>query len=102
MRSNPITWGMLGVATALVGTPLVAHHSWDAEFDDKKPVTLKGVVTKYEWNNPHVFVNVDVTDKTGVSTWVVELASISDLKSAGWTRETLNVGDVITVEGSLA
>jgi hypothetical protein len=102
MRSNPTSWTMLGAVAVLAGIPLGAHHSWDAEFDDKKPVTLKGVVTKYEWNNPHVFVYVDVTDKADVTTWAVELASISDLKSMGWTRESMKVGDLITVEGSLA
>src|SRR5438045_1114300 len=100
MKSNPLRWVMLGAVTVLTGIPLMAL---DADFDDKKPVTLKGVATRYEWNNPNVLIDLDVTDAKGaVTTWAVLLASTSELKSAGWTRESVRVGDVITVEGRLA
>jgi hypothetical protein len=94
---------MLGAVTVLAGMPLLAHHSLDAEFDDKKPVTLKGIVTKFEWLNPHAFISVDVTDAKGaVTNWALELASTSELKSAGWTRESLKVGDSMTADARLA
>jgi hypothetical protein len=102
MKLNILRWVAVAFGATLAVVPLVAHHSFDAEFDEKKPVKLNGVVTKYEWNNPHVFVYLDVTDKGSVKNWGVEFASITELKSAGWTRESVKVGDVITVEGSSA
>jgi len=88
---------------ALVSMPLWAHHELSAEFDDKKPVTLRGIVSKLEWNNPHVYFFVDVRDAKGqVTNWALELASPSELKADGWTRESLHVGDSVTVEGNLA
>ena len=83
--------------------PLAAHHSFAAEYDAAKPVTLKGVVTKLEWTNPHARFYVDVKDeKGGVTNWNLELASPNVLTRQGWSRKTLAVGDVITIEGSLA
>ena len=80
-----------------------AHHDFAAEYDEKKPVTLKGTVTKFEWNNPHVFFYVDVAEAGGaVTNWAVEWASPSDLRKAGWTDDSLKVGETVTVEGSLA
>src|SRR5580658_4623163 len=80
-----------------------AHHSMAAAYDDKKPVTLKGVVTKFDWTNPHVLVFVDVTAANGdVTNWEVELPSRVELKRDGWTKDSINVGDSVTVEGSSA
>jgi hypothetical protein len=87
------------LATAL---PLLAQPEFAAEFDAKKPVTLRGIVSKYEWNDPHVFVYVDVRDANGITTWAVEFASRPELRKAGWSRETFKVGDAVTVEGSAA
>lgn len=101
MRSKVLGLGafMLGFAA----TGLLAHHSFEAEFDTKKPVTLKGTVTKFEWDNPHVLLFVDVKDSGGqIVNWALEFAAPSELRHAGWTRESLKVGDQITVEGSLA
>jgi hypothetical protein len=93
----------LGAAALIASTaPLLAHHEFAAEFDPKKAVTLRGTVSKYEWNDPHVFVYVDVKDGKGVTTWGVEFASRAELREAGWSRESFNVGDQVTVEGSLA
>ena len=83
--------------------PVWAHHELAAEFDDQRPVTLKGTVTKFEWNNPHVYFFVDVQDaRGGIANWALELASPSELKNSGWNRESLQVGDPVTVEGNLA
>ena len=80
-----------------------AHHSFAAEYDANKPVTLKGAVTKIEWTNPHARFYVDVKDDKGtVTNWNLELASPNVLTRNGWTRKSLNVGDQITVEGALA
>jgi hypothetical protein len=86
----------------LAAATLQAHHEFAAEFDDKKPVTLRGTVSKVEWTDPHVFVYVDVKDANGLATWAVEFASRSELRKAGWTRESFKVGDQVTAEGSAA
>jgi hypothetical protein len=81
--------------------PLSAHHSMAAAYDDKKPVTLKGIVTKFDWANPHVLVFLDVTDAQGnVQNWECEMPSRVELKRIGWTRESIALGEEATVEGS--
>src|ERR1700691_3259202 len=81
----------------------LAHHSFAAEYDAKKPVTLKGTVTKVEWTNPHARFYIDVKDESGtVTNWNVELASPNVLIRNGWSRHSLNVGDQVTVEGAQA
>ncbi len=80
-----------------------AHHSFAAQYDADKPVTLVGTVTKIEWTNPHARFYVDVKDDKGVVTnWNLELASPNVLRRNGWARTSLNVGDEVAVEGSLA
>ena len=99
-------FGFLFAAVAVVATamPLLAHHSFAAEFDSAKAINLTGVVTKVEWMNPHVYFYVDVKDpKTGkVANWGCEMGSPNGLTRTGWTRNTLKVGMVIQVEGSQA
>jgi hypothetical protein len=94
---------LAGLSLLVVGLPVLAHHSFGAEYDADKPVTLKGTVTKVEWTNPHARFYIDVKDESGnVTNWNLELASPNGLMRQGWTRHSLNVGDVVTVTGSQA
>jgi predicted extracellular nuclease len=91
-----------GVAL-LAPAAALAHHSFAAEYDVKKPVTLKGTVTNVEWTNPHARFYLDVKDDSGKdSNWNFELASPNVLVRQGWSRHSLKVGDSVTVEGSQA
>jgi hypothetical protein len=94
-------YGVLAVAlgTFLAATPLFAHHEILAKFDDKKPVTLRGTVTKLDWANPHVHIFINVTSGNSVANWAVELESPVDLGKGGWGRDTIKPGDGLTVQG---
>jgi hypothetical protein len=84
--------------------PAHAHHSFPAQYDAAKPITLTGKVTKVEWTNPHIFIYIDVRDAaTGaVVNWALEMGGPNALLRLGWKRDSLKPDDVITVEGSLA
>ena len=94
------------VGMAIVGSaiPVLAHHSFAAEFDAAKPINLTGVVTKVEWMNPHTYFYVDVKDpQTGkVANWACEMGSPNGLTRQGWTRNTLKVGMVVSFDGTRA
>src|SRR5271169_7025561 len=84
-------------------TPVLAHHSFAAEYDSNKAVSLKGTVTKVEWMNPHARFYLDVKDESGkVTNWEFELGSPNGLMRQGWTRNSLKEGDQVTVAGSRA
>lgn len=87
----------------LAAVPAPAHHSFAAEFDANQPIKQTAVVTKIEWMNPHAWFFVDVTDEAGkVTNWGWEMGSPNLLMRNGWTRNSMKIGDVITVEGSRA
>ena len=84
-------------------TTAFGHHSFASQYDPDQPVTLTGIVTKVEWMNPHARFYIDVEDGDGnVVNWNFELASPNILRRNGWARDSLEAGDEVTVEGSLA
>ena len=91
-------------ALAAIALPAWAHHSFPAQYDADKPITLTGAVTKVEWMNPHILFAIDVKDeKTGeVTNWTLEMGSPNSLLRLGWNRNSLQAGDIVTVEGFLA
>jgi hypothetical protein len=92
-----------GISLLVATVPAVAHHAFSAEFDAETPVKLIGVVTKIVWMNPHTWFYLDVTDASGkVTNWGWEMGSPNGLMRAGWTRTSMKIGEVVTVEGSRA
>jgi hypothetical protein len=81
--------------------PLTAHHSFDAEYDSKKTTTISGYVTKLDWVNPHAFVYIDTKDESGaVKNFKVEMGPPYALVRGGWKRDTIKIGDKVTVEAA--
>ena len=89
-----------GAGLLIAAMPVLAHHSFAAEYDSTKPVTVQGTVTKVEWMNPHARFYVDVKDQAGkVTNWEFELGSPNGLMRQGWKLDSLKQGDQVTVSG---
>ena len=82
---------------------IAAHHSFAAQYDKDKPITLQGAVTRLEWANPHIYFYMDVADANGAKVnWAIEGQAPNVLYRAGWRKDSTKVGDVVTVDGFLA
>jgi hypothetical protein len=97
-RLLPAAALMLCAATA------IAHHSFAAQYDNNKPVTMTGALTKLEWTNPHVYIYIDVTDPATqkVTNWAFEMGPPHMLQRSGWKKNALKTGEMLTMEGWLA
>ena len=96
-------FGVAAAGLLLAALPVLAHHSFQAEYDESKLVTVNGKVTKVAWTNPHVILHMDVRDDSGkVANWQMELASPNGLLRQGWKLDSLKPGDQVTVSGYAA
>lgn len=104
MRRVVVGLTLVALGIVAFALPLMAHHSFAAEFDSKKQVTLTGTVTKVEWTNPHVWFYLNVKDAaTGkITNWGFEMGPPHLLQGQGWRRDTMKLGDQLTVNGSMA
>jgi hypothetical protein len=99
MRTSRLFAAALLVMLA-AGAPVAAHHSFAAEFDGQKPVTLRGTITKMEWTNPHAWLHIDVKGPDGkVVSWMIEGGAPNALLRRGWNRESVATGTAIVVQG---
>jgi len=103
MRTR-LTVAVASLAGLLIGAvPVMAHHSFAAEYDASKPIKLTGTVTKIEWTNPHCYFYVDVKTESGkIENWALELGNPNALLRNGWTPKSVKIGDEVSVDGTRA
>src|SRR6187402_259146 len=93
----------VGLAVALTGGSVSAHHAFSAEFDQEKPVNLEGTLTKADWVNPHAWLYLDVKNPDGtIANWSIEMGPPNALLRRGWKRSSMQYGVVLKVEGFAA
>lgn len=103
MRKCAVGLLTLALTVILLAPPAMAHHSFAAEYDSSKVVTMRGYVTKVEWTNPHVWFYVNVKNPDGtVTNWGFEMGPPHGLQNRGWTRTTVKLGDEVIVNGTAA
>lgn len=94
---------VMTIAVLASGISMAAHHSFAAQYDREKPITLKGAITKIEWANPHIYFYMDVAEQAGApANWAIEGGAPSTLYRAGWRKDSAKVGELVTVSGFLA
>ena len=93
---------LAAVGIVCSGLSMAAHHSFAAQYDRDKPITLKGSINRIEWANPHIYFYMDVADKGATAHWAIEGGAPSTLYRAGWRKDSAKVGDTVTVDGFLA
>lgn len=103
-RLRPAIAGLLTCGVLVLGAGAArGHHSFDAEYDSNKPITLTGIVTQLDWNNPHAYVHVSVRDAGGaVKSYKVEMGPPYALVRGGWKRDTIKAGDLVTITNAAA
>jgi len=100
MKNNTLVATVAGLVLSLLASSGTAHHAFSAQFDAEKPLKLIGTVTKVAWRNPHAWFYIDVEDNDGnVANWGLELGSPNILMRQGWSRSSMKIGEVVTVEG---
>jgi hypothetical protein len=105
MKTRLLPYAILALVavTAFRTAPASAHHSFAAEFDASKPITLTGVVMQVDWTNPHVWFYMNVKGEDGRAVrWACEMGAPHQLQGRGWLRDTMKIGDTVTVNGALA
>ena len=103
MTKKSLLCVIAGLGILVAALPTLGHHSFAAQYDRSKPITLKGTVSKVEWMNPHIYFYVDVKDDSErVTNWAIEGGAPSMLYRNGWRIDSLKIGDAVTVEGWLA
>jgi hypothetical protein len=93
---------LAAVGVVFSGLSVAAHHSFAAQYDRDKPITLKGTINKIEWANPHIYFYLDVVDNGAKTEWAIEGGAPSTLYRAGWRKDSAKVGESVTVDGFLA
>src|SRR5215471_19342458 len=99
-RGNPMRKAVFVLLVAFCAKPVFAHHAFAAEFDAKKPIKLRGTVTKMEWINPHAWIHIDVKKPDGtVDEWMIEAGTPNTLLRRGFTKDSLKAGTEVIVDG---